>query len=349
MGSTISTNKLAAAFKTTSGKTMYVLFEETYESNCYPRTPSWCCLMIGEIASVMRGIFRWAWSCEGGMLKGAGGRDITPEGYVGGWFKQLANPVTFSDRRFDLVAGDSMYATVPKDEFEETKARLTANGFEAEAIRLENGEHLQVSLYEHGELLASIYNGDVGAWRIIQGYNVPTHNDHIPELGYTPEKAKTFTLDTPSCMRLFAEREDVAIKDENGNWRNGGWAYTVIGNYVRDLWEAELREPGSYRARIKHLRKILTDAPIMPAGAVAVIDTRVELPSWSQSSIERVLKEHTHTQVGHEIHVLVTQDTDKSYGLCALSPECTTFVLAPGAAPAAPAQAPQEQLDLIAG
>ena len=41
MGSTVSTNKLAAAFKTNSGKTMYVLFEETYESNCYPRTPSW--------------------------------------------------------------------------------------------------------------------------------------------------------------------------------------------------------------------------------------------------------------------------------------------------------------------
>ena len=40
MGSTVSTGKLAAAFKATSGKIMYVLFEETYEANCYPRTPS---------------------------------------------------------------------------------------------------------------------------------------------------------------------------------------------------------------------------------------------------------------------------------------------------------------------
>ena len=84
MGSTVSTNKLAAAFKTTSGKTMYVLFEETYESNCYPRTPRWGCLMMGEIANTMRGIFRSAGSCEGGMLKGAGGRDISPEGYIQG-------------------------------------------------------------------------------------------------------------------------------------------------------------------------------------------------------------------------------------------------------------------------
>ena len=40
MGSTVSTGKLAAAFRATGGKIMYVLFEETYEANCYPRTPS---------------------------------------------------------------------------------------------------------------------------------------------------------------------------------------------------------------------------------------------------------------------------------------------------------------------
>ena len=73
MGSTVSTGKQVAAFKATSGKVMYVLFEETYESNCYPRTPRWSSYMIGELPAVMRHIFRAASSCEGGMLKGAGG------------------------------------------------------------------------------------------------------------------------------------------------------------------------------------------------------------------------------------------------------------------------------------
>nr|WP_134331652.1 hypothetical protein [Pseudomonas sp. HS-2] len=64
-----------------------------------------------------------------------------------------------------------------------TKERLTVNGFEAEAIQLENGEKLTVSLYEHGELLASIYDGNVGAWRIIEGYKAPIYGLRNPELG----------------------------------------------------------------------------------------------------------------------------------------------------------------------
>lgn len=348
MGSTVSTNKLAAAFKTTSGKTMYVLFEETYESNCYPRTPSWGCLLIGEIASIMRGIFRSAGSCEGGMLKGAGGRDITPEGYIQGWFKELANPVSFKDQTFELEVGDSLYSTVPQDEFDMTKERLTANGFEAEAIQLENGEKLNVSLYEHGELLASIYDGNVGAWRIIRGQRPPIYGLRDPELGYAPAKAKAFELETHECMRLFKHREDVAVKDQNGDWRNRGWAYSIIGNYVRELWQAELREPGSYRARIKNLRNAIETAPIMPTDAVAVIDTTVKLESWTQEGVTRVVNENPHTIVGHEIHVAVPQDPDQAYRVCCLHEDCTKFVCIPLAAEEPAPAAPTLQLDLLA-
>lgn len=354
MGSTVSTNKLAAAFKTTSGKTMYVLFEETYESNCYPRTPSWGCLLIGEIANIMRGIFRSAGCCEGGMLKGAGGRDITPEGYLQGWLKELANPVSFKDQTFELAVGDSLYSTVPQGEFSKIKERLTANGFEAEATQLENGEKLTVSLYEHGELLASIYDGNVGAWRIIRG-SAPIYGLRDPELGYAPAKAKGFELETHECMRLFKHREDVAVKDQNGDWRNRGWAYSIIGNYVRELWQAELREPGSYRARIKNLRNAIETAPLMPSEAVVVIDTTVKLESWTQEGVTRVVNENPHTIVGHEIHVAVPQDEHQAYRVCCLHEDCAKFVCiplaaeepVPAAAPAAPA-APTLQLDLLA-
>lgn len=348
MGSTVSTNKLAAAFKTTSGKTMYVLFEETYESNCYPRTPHWGCLMIGEIANTMRGIFRSASSCEGGMLQGSGGRRITPEGYLQGWLKELANPVMLRDQTFELAVGDSLYSTVPKSDFEKIKERMTANGFETEAAQLENGEKLTVSLYEHGELLASIYDGNVGAWRIIQGFHSPVYGLRNHELGYAPAKAKTFELETHECMRLFKHREDVAVKDQNGDWRNRGWASSIIECFVSELWQTELSEPGSYRARIKNLRNAIETAPIMPTDAVAVIDTTVKLESSTQETLTRVVNENPHTIVGHEIHVAVPQDPALAHRVCCLHGDCTKFVCIPLAAEE-PAEAPTLQLDLLAG
>jgi hypothetical protein len=152
MGSTVSTGKLAAAFKTTSGTTIYALYEQTYESNCYPHTPSWGCILLGDISAALRGIFRSASSCEGGMLKGAGGRDISPEGYVAGWIKELANPYQFGDRNIDVFIAAGYSAPLVHDQMESTKARMIAKGFELEATKLENGERLSLSLYEHGEL-----------------------------------------------------------------------------------------------------------------------------------------------------------------------------------------------------
>lgn len=347
MGSTVSTNKLAAAFKTTSGKTMYVLFEEAYESNCYPRTPRWACLLIGEIANIMRGIFRSAGCCEGGMLQGSGGRRISPEGYIQGWLKELANPVSFKDQTFELATGDSLYSTVPQDEFNKIKERLTANGFEAEATQLANGEKLSVSLYEHGELLASIYDGNVGAWRIIKG-SAPIYGLRDPELGYAPAKAKAFELETHECMRLFKHREDVAVKDQNGDWRNRGWAYSIIGNYVRELWQAELREPGSYRTRIKNLRQAIETAPLMPTDAVVVIDTSVKLESWTQENLTRVINENPHTIVGQEIHVALPQEPDQAYRVCCLHMDCTKFVCPSHAEAEQGPASPTLQLDLLA-
>lgn len=347
MGSTVSTRKLAAAFKTSNGNTMYALFEETYESNCFPRHPRWGCLLIGEISSAVRGIFLSAQSCEGGMLQGGGGRHITPEGYIQGWFKELANPVALMDQDFELAVGDSLYSKVPKSDFDATKARMNANGFEVEAAKLESGEKLFVSLHEHGELLASIYDGNVGAWRILDGHHAPTRGLRDPSLGYDPQKSKTFTIDTPTCMRLFKHRDSVAIKDESGDWRNRGWASSIIGNYVRDLWQAELREPGSYRQRIKSLRKAIEEAPIMPTDAVAVIDTTVKLDIWTQETLTRVVTETPHTIVGHEIYIAIPQEPDQAYNVCCLHEDCTKLVCIPLAAEESATGS--LQLDMLAG
>ena len=97
MGATVSTGKLAAAFATAAGKIIYVLFEQTYEKNCHPHRPEWSCTFIGSIEMAMKWIFLSASSCEGGMLQNRSGQ-ITPEGYIAGWLKELASPVEFQDQ-----------------------------------------------------------------------------------------------------------------------------------------------------------------------------------------------------------------------------------------------------------
>ncbi len=92
MGATVTVGKKVAAFKANNGKVGYVLFEETYEKNCYPHTPHWSCVGLGYLDDVMTRIFARASSCEGGSLQGRGGY-ITPEGYISGWLNELAEPL----------------------------------------------------------------------------------------------------------------------------------------------------------------------------------------------------------------------------------------------------------------
>ena len=48
MGSTVTTGRMAAAFRAKSGTVIYCLYEQTYEKNCYPHIPHWSVIYIGE-------------------------------------------------------------------------------------------------------------------------------------------------------------------------------------------------------------------------------------------------------------------------------------------------------------
>ena len=57
MGATISCNKKIGAFVRSNGDRIYIMFEQTYESNCHPHHPNWCAMQMGSLDNVMRGIF----------------------------------------------------------------------------------------------------------------------------------------------------------------------------------------------------------------------------------------------------------------------------------------------------
>lgn len=82
MSSTILTNKAAAAFRhPVTGKVIYALFGENYESNVTPKTPDWSCFALGEYADVMKVVFNYASACEGGCLRSRAG-EIKPENLI---------------------------------------------------------------------------------------------------------------------------------------------------------------------------------------------------------------------------------------------------------------------------
>lgn len=340
MGSTVSTNKLAAAFKTTSGKTMYVLFEETYESNCYPRTQRWGSYVIGELPAVMRHIFRAAASCEGGMLKGAGGRDIMPESYVAGWMKELENPVEIADRKFELYAVNNYMAPIPTESLHWAKAAMVNVGREADAVKLENGEHLIVSLYDDAELLAAIYDGiHFGANRIIKSASEYLHSPRNPSLGYAPAKSKVVSINTPRFMRVREGHSHIAKQDAYGYWR-GDASHCFMNSFITNLWKSELTEPLTYRGKMKAMREAIKNAEVMPSNAKLVIDTKAVTERYHQESVDWALKNTKHTKSGAEIYVDLPTDYSALYRVATLNEKFARYVFT--------GNAPAQQLDLLA-
>ncbi|PWD01973.1 hypothetical protein [Pseudomonas amygdali] len=343
MGATVTTGKLVAAFNNADGKTFYVLYEETYEKNVTPRTPRWGARAIGDLAAVMRIIFWSASSCEGGMLLGTGGRNITPEGYIAGWLKELENPVELDDFQFELSVSKGWSAVIGEDEFVKVKPQLEeVVGGAALAKALEDGQTVGASLYADSEALGVIFNGmHLGAWRILKNRCTPVHGMRNPALGYAPAKAKAFAVESPRFQKVNPTSDCILVTGDDGCWRCDGWAYSYVANYVTNLWESELQAPGSYRTRIKAYREAINSAPFIPSqGVKVVIDTTVTVESWEQSKIQQAVKELGASTKGSEIHIDVPNDYNQLYTVTRLPPACTKWVISDNA--------PTEQLSLLA-
>lgn len=340
MGSTVSTGKLVAAFQSATGP-MYVLFEETYESNCYPHTPRWSAMAICNLEGALRHIFRAASSCEGGMLKGAGGRDISPEGYVGGWMRALANPVEMGDMAIPLKVSTGYSAIIDQDLFGNVRENLVAAGHADLAAKLEAGETCTLSLHGDCIALAAIFNGvHAGAWRVIR--TTPTYAPHVPELGYNPKKVKAPQQQLPAFMVEKQSLFCTLIQQADGTWRNGGGDYSLVGSFVANAWRTELSYPGSYRAQIKEYRAAIETAPAAPADMILEIDT-TKIPSWQLRSLQGILKTHPHELTGDVVRMQLPTDSNQRYSVAHI--ESAVWIKPTAKAPIA---SPTEQLSMWA-
>ncbi|RZU28992.1 hypothetical protein [Edaphobacter modestus] len=263
MGATVITGKRAAAFKAPAGDIIYVLFEETYEKNCYPHTPHWSCGFIGRLDGVMQRIFRCASNCEGGSLQSRQG-DIKPESMIAGWLKELEAPHEMPDLNIVLKIGtDSMYDAIPKKASEAALQRLSDMGRSDVADRLAAGESVELSLHRDSDVIMAAL-GHQMPWRIIRGEEAAYH-PRRPDLGYAPKPAKGFDVQVPAVLKV--EEYERLLQKPDGTWYCAGWDYSVVGDYVAGLGEAELREPGSFRKRIIAYRETVFRESVSAANA----------------------------------------------------------------------------------
>lgn len=262
------------------------------------------------------------------MLQGAGGRFITPEGYIAGWLKELENPVRLHDREIELKVSDGYQAPIANGDFDRVKKVLADLGRNDLVTSLEAGESVKVTLYNDHVLLSAIYDGrNTGLWRVIPSYAVPVSGIRDASIGYKPQKTKGYQIDVPQAMKIHEADCSLLMPDDEGNWRCAGWAYSIVGDFVRSLWESELREPGSYRSRVKAYRAGINSAACIPKGAKVVVDTTVNLLSYEQTSVEEAVNKFPHTTIGHEVHMVVPENRDQLYYLTRLSPACAKWVI----------------------
>lgn len=323
MGATVTTGKLAAAFKAASG-IVYVLFEETYEKNCHPHTPDWSCVCIGTLAGVMARIFSYASSCEGGSLQNRNGH-ITPEGYIAGWLKELANPVEMPDWKITLSVGEGFCSPIPPSKLEAVTSALAALGRSSLSADLAAGKRVPLTLHAEVDIFLALYGreGEIGLspWRVIS--STPLRQPRNQSLGYNPTPAKKIEITTPATMKIDGDNR--LLQRENGTWYCAGWEYSIVGRYIQGLWETELAEPGSYRARIKAYREAIENGQKIPDNTKVVVDLTVPMDEYQLSRAKELIPVATvATATSLEVAVTAVKDLFK---LTSLDADAATWII----------------------
>jgi hypothetical protein len=147
-------------------------------------------------------------------------------------------------------------------------------------------------------------------WRLVDAYSCPSGDVRQLDFGYAPKPVKDIDLSVPEF--IWAGDECLLIKTPDGAWRAVGYSAYSIDYYIRDLWELELKEPGSYRKRIGAYRAACVNAPRVPLiGCRVRIDlTRVAADSFEASRMASLRNELPVTETSEGFEILVTEEID---------------------------------------
>lgn len=309
MSSTWTFSRRVGAFRTAT-QTLYCLFETTCESNVHPHTPHEDCIAFGTFEYLVPYIMDSMSSCMGGMLRGAGGRSLTPLGYLRTWMAAFANPLTMENREIELRAGGGWRSPLPVEDgmpIEDANSVqfavgiLRGRGRDQEADALLKGSRVVLNLHEDGDVLAEIYGTCSGSclkiapWRVIQPMGLMSGSQGLaPPL---PVVSPADCLPEPTIYELGVrylydgEALQYLLIDAEGQMVNGSFD-TIADHYLETRcmqWEQD--HPGAGIASFKALMKRANVAhPPLPKGTMVRVDIRGKIrDEWKEKEFERLI------------------------------------------------------------
>ena len=268
MGSTYVVGKRAQVIVDADGTKYFMLAEETFESNCYPRTPRWSAVFFGNYAACMRKIIRLAGGTEGGMTKGTA---TTSSAYIKQRREQLACPNTLVPRELTARIGSGIYE-IPATSAEQIEAVGRKYGMPCVV-----GGVVRIDLNQPcaPRLLAELTSGgipEVHPWRFLDAKL--WRGEPAPDLGVPIPKPVRADVSAVEILKLPAALER-QISDEflvlvNGQAKATGWDYSTMQYLLEHVvTDAELASPGAAEPMIRALRPLLKEAPLAAGDALA--------------------------------------------------------------------------------
>lgn len=333
MGATVITGKTVAAFRNPkNGEVIYVLFEQSYEKNCYPHTPSWGCRAIGTFEQVLKRVFASAAACEGGSLQIRSG-DTKPETYLKSWRISFSEPFHMEDQEIELkLGGTSMYDTIPDSQVETAMAMLERIGRQDVAEALKAGP-VKVNLHRDVDVIIGLYGVDtkLPVWKII---------DDLHGLGYADKslapKVEKRTIAAPSVVAYAVDNDNVVVSLGSGPLKHMGWRYSAVGQYILDVvYPIELKSSLSAYKHIREFRDICDAAPELPDSTVITVSpAKTHHCYYLENAQKLAVKLGLYASVDavpetYETTFGVVRDSSEQYLLSTLQEEQVTWALAP--------------------
>ena len=274
---------------------VFALWEETYESNVWPKTPTWCMRYVGEPRGAMEFILKAAGVCEGGMLRWQKERRTQPESCIRRWRRALAAPVPFAPASVYLNFGES-YMNLPAASLATVQAILEKYLPGADTHVDNLGRHIDLSKAAAWDAVCELTaRHETGAlpWRLFR--SGPPDSTPDPALGIPKPKADGRRGDVtkrggrlPLVFDLGAEEElgvadSSRVKEHRDHLalhHDGevhiGWPYSLIGHFTASrVLRPELAEPGVAEPLIAAMREATVQAAPLPLEATLTIP-RVE-------------------------------------------------------------------------
>lgn len=280
MGSTILTRLAATTFVGQPDGAQYIaLWEECYEQNVYPHTPSWGCRYFGHYAGAIDMIFAAASACEGGAFRTKSGT-MKPERYIARWHEAFNAATVQPDVHVDVAFGSGIYE-ITSDAEPAIRSVCAENGLPGAVVQVGGSQtpRLRFQLSDKGgaALCADLSQrgnpGYVTVWKMLRGgphtatcaapVLIPAHLQSDQEC--TTED-RDFALPTAYALLPAGERDYL---DHLVIHRDGSvvieWPYSHIGCFATTTAkDAELKERGSGAPLISRFRDALAQAAIVP-------------------------------------------------------------------------------------